>query len=1032
MENRMLLNVAFKKVISGLNTAQHEAVNTIDGPVLVVAGPGTGKTQLLAARIGNILLNSDTKPGEILCLTYTDAGSIAMRQRLLKFIGPEAYKVQIFTYHAFCNTVIQENIEYFGGFRNLDKVSELDQADILQEIIDALDQDNILRRLKGDMYYEEKRMKDLFGIMKKENWSPSFIKSHIDEYRKDIYDNPDFLYKRKYTDKKSGKVYEKGDANVNKINKELDKYDVLEAAIFQFDEYNKKLLARERFDYDDMIRWVISAFKKQELLLAKYQERFQYFLVDEYQDTNGSQNALIFSLASYWDNPNLFVVGDDDQSIYRFQGANMANIVDFKERFKPKVIVLDYNYRSSQEILDVSKNLIEYNQERLVYQYPEYTKNLLEKKTVGLIKADPNIYKFHNPFHEESFIANEIIRLYKEGVDLSSVAVIYPKHANAERIVRYLSLEQIPLNLKRRLDVLKLAEARKIINILRYMFAEYQDMHKGEHYLFEILHYVNFGIKAKDIAKLSAYCGRRSGESNTRPRWRDSYDNLQLLKSIGISEPEKIVQTAELIEHWIQQIPNVTLQVLIETIYTESNILHEALKGNDTAWQLQILNTLLDFVKEESVKTPEIDLKEFLRMVDKMLYSNVQIPIQKITHNAEGVHFLTGHSSKGLEFEYVFILNATQQNWIKSRRNTNQYSIPPNITLASRESDVEDDRRLFYVAMTRAKSHLNISFATRNDKDKDVEAASFISELLGNGMNKIQQMEVPEDQVLTYIAGSMLKKEIEPSLLDHELIDQVLSHYSMSVTALNKYLACPVRFYFENILRVPSARYPSTGFGNAMHYALEQFFLHIESREQKQIGSQEELLQHFNRGMDKYRSHFTEMEFANYKTHGAQTLASYYDRYQEQWDPGLQYKVEHQIQLTEHKGVPINGKIDKLIILPKNEVEVVDYKTGKIDASRTKPPLGEEDNGGDYWRQIVFYRMLIDADPLHQYKMKAGTMDYLEPNKSTGEFTKKVLQVSDMELGLVEDQLVDSYQKNSSACIYRRMPRGTLQMVQFH
>ena len=188
MENRNLLNQAFKKVIAGLNSAQQEAVNSIDGPVLVVAGPGTGKTQLLAARIGNILLNSDTKPGEILCLTYTDAGSIAMRQRLLKFIGPEAYKVQIFTYHAFCNTVIQENIEYFGGFRNLDMVSELDQADILQEIIDALDQDNILRRLRGDMYYEEKRMKDLFGTMKKENWSPSFIKNHIDQYRIPVID----------------------------------------------------------------------------------------------------------------------------------------------------------------------------------------------------------------------------------------------------------------------------------------------------------------------------------------------------------------------------------------------------------------------------------------------------------------------------------------------------------------------------------------------------------------------------------------------------------------------------------------------------------------------------------------------------------------------------------------------------------------------------------------------------------------------------------------------------------------------------
>lgn len=1008
--NRIKQNEAFKQALDLLNEDQRKAVDLIDGAILVIAGPGTGKTQLLAARIGNILLNSDAAPNEILCLTYTDAGSVAMRQRLLKFIGPEAYKVQIFTFHAFCNSIIQENIEYFGGYRKLDRLTDMEQVDILHEMIDELDQDNVLRRLRGQMYFEANRMQDLFGIMKKEHWSAAFIQERIDTYITELYEDPEYRYKRKYTNSKTGEQFEKGDIKEKAIQAEIKKLEPLSAAILLLDKYNEKLKEKERFDYDDMIIWVLDAFKNNTQLLAVYQERYQYILADEYQDTNGAQNELIFHLADYWENPNLFVVGDDDQSIYRFQGANMDNIVHFKQKYDPKIIVLKQNYRSSQEILDVAKNLIEQNDDRLVRRFPEYTKDLIQAKTEGLVKQKPKVLEFYNSFYEEAYVCNQIVKLFEQGEDLSEVTVIYRSHANAEKMVRYLTQKGVPLNLKRKLNVLELAEAKKIINILKYIQEEYQVMHRGEYLLFDIFHLSNFGLNAKDVARLSMHCSKRD-EAGNCVRWRDCYDDASLLQKIGVNDVDAMVRLAGMLEIWIGNIPNFTTQILIEKIYTEGSILENALTSDNVKWELQILNTLLDFVKEESVKNPSMDLKELVRMIDKMNYAGVSLPIEKIFHIAEGVNFTTAHSSKGLEFECVFIVNATEKSWIKSKSNSNKFSFPKNLTLSSREQSLEDDRRLFYVSMTRAKSYLHISYSTHDEQEKELTMASFIPELLGGELSAIQEMTVEEDVVFEYTAMTMMNANLKESLFDHHLIDQVLENYSMSVTALNKYLRCPLSFYFENILRVPSARYPGAGFGNAVHYALEQYFMNAGNANEKHWRDKEKLIGYFEKGMDLFKSHFTGIEFENHVTHGVEILKSYFDEYVGSWDSSLQYKVEHTIRLTEHNGIPINGKIDKLIIYPNNEVEVVDYKTGAYKSQNLKPPLGDEDPGGDYWRQIVFYRMLIDADPIHRYQMRAGFIDFVEPDKQTDSYKRIAFEVSPFEIHHVEKQLESSYQK---------------------
>ncbi|MCC6817871.1 MAG: UvrD-helicase domain-containing protein, partial [Bacteroidia bacterium] len=272
----------FQSLLSKLNEKQREAVEQIEGPVMVVAGPGTGKTQILAARIANILVKTDTNPGQILCLTYTDAGVVAMRERLIQFIGPAAYRVHIHTFHSLCNDIIQFNSSYFG-YKNLQPAGELEVYEILREILNEIPNDHPLKRFKGDVYLDADDLRYLFDVLKKENFNLNEIKSAADKYLEDKKDNGDFIYKV------NGKNFKKGDIKVKDLKEEELRIEKFKAAVDLSLEFSKKMEERKLYDFSDMILWVLKAFNDDKDFLLNYQERFLYFLVDEFQDTNGSQ-----------------------------------------------------------------------------------------------------------------------------------------------------------------------------------------------------------------------------------------------------------------------------------------------------------------------------------------------------------------------------------------------------------------------------------------------------------------------------------------------------------------------------------------------------------------------------------------------------------------------------------------------------------------------------------------------------------------------------------------------------------------------
>src|ERR1700756_2144487 len=390
-------NEKFQEALNRLNPEQRSAVDQMEGPVLVVAGPGTGKTQILAARIGKILLETDANAHEILCLTYTDAGAVAMRKRLFEFIGPDAYRVNIYTFHAFCNEIIQENLEYFGKM-NLEPISDLESAMLFRELVDEFPNDHLLKRFTGEIYYDVPRLRSLFSVMKRENWNEEMIRIAVTQYLDDLPNREEFIYKRG----NPAKGIKPGDPKQKDIDAANEVMAKLLAAVSEYQRYDAKMKKESRYDYDDMITWVLKAFRENEDLLRRYQERYQYILVDEFQDTSGSQNDLLKFILNYWETPNVFVVGDDDQSIYKFQGANMKNILDFANEYSKslKTVVLKDNYRSNQLILDVSKALIENNRERLTAQL-ELDKNLESAHPrFSELMIEPQVKEYENPNQE--------------------------------------------------------------------------------------------------------------------------------------------------------------------------------------------------------------------------------------------------------------------------------------------------------------------------------------------------------------------------------------------------------------------------------------------------------------------------------------------------------------------------------------------------------------------------------------------------------------------------------------------------------
>ncbi len=1007
--NKEGLEKKFEEEFARLNREQQRAVNTIDGPVMVIAGPGTGKTQILASRIGKILLDTDTLPENILCLTYTDAGVVAMRKRLLQFIGPDAYKVNIYTFHAFCNDVIQENLSLFEK-TSLDPISELENIELYKELIDSFSKTNPLKRYRGDVYYEIKNLQNLFSTMKKEGWTPAFINSKIDEYLASLPTRDEFVYKRKFRDFKAG------DLKKDKIEDEKEKMEKLRAAVNEFDRFQELMRKRNRYDFDDMINWVIRAFEENKNLLADYQEKYQYILVDEYQDTSGTQNRIVELLISYWDQPNVFVVGDDDQSIYRFQGANVVNMVRFADSYKDSLnkIVLVNNYRSTQPILDIAKSLINRNNERLIKQWSDLSKDLLSSnQRLSEFKYPPIIREYENQHHEMIGITLQLQDLLQKGIEPGRIGVIYKENKYGEELTRYCQLLKIPVYSRRKMNILEIPLAQKIILVLRYLAAEHDTPYGGDEMLFEILHFDWFNIPAIEVAKLSI--------ETSEKKFEDRKTSIRQLLTEKANAPAKDLFSASLhdglrsasviIEKLIKDVPNTTLQILFENIIREAGVLSTIMQSDDKLWQMQVLTGLFDFIKEETHRQPLLSLQELVNIIDLMEREELALPLQQVSGSDKGINLMTAHGSKGLEFEYVFFAGCNASFWEKKRKPAGGYRLPDTIfSTQAQHKDEEELRRLFYVALTRAEQHLFISYSKFKPDGKELEPSMFIAEIQDQHPELItQQGQITEDEVSFF--STLQFKQVAPEVakLEKEYIGRLLEKFSMNVTALNNYLKCPLEFYFRNLVRIPSPKNEATEFGSSVHYALEQLFRKMQDSNTGQFPSCDEFIADFEWYMHRHRESFTKEQFERRLEYGQDTLRNYYETYIHSFNKIV--AIERNIRNVVVKGVPLKGKLDKLEFDGK-QVVVVDYKTGDPEKalSKLKPPHDKDPNGGDYWRQAVFYKILVDNYPSKDWKVVSTEFDFVEPDKKKNYRKEKVI-ITPADITTVTEQITSTWEK---------------------
>ena len=1018
-------NQAFRQFLDSLNPAQRQAVELIEGPVLVIAGPGTGKTQLLSARVGKILLETDTRPQNILCLTFTDAGVSAMRARLLERIGPEAHRVPIQTFHAFCHRIIQENLELFGR-TNLEPLTDLERIEIVRQLLGQLPASHPLREGQKEVFQYESHLRDLFANMKKEGWTPAEVLEKTAAYLAGLPEHPDFIYQR------NTKHAKKGEPKSQKIEEVTERMVRLRAGAELYPKYQAALERMGRYEYEDMLLWVLRAFGSNEALLRNYQERYLYLMVDEYQDTNGAQNRLLQLLLDYWDQPNIFIVGDDDQSIYEFQGARLQNLLDFHRQYRADLltVVLEENYRSTQGILDAAHRVIGHNTIRAVHALDEpLTKDL---RAHTRTQTEPRLHVYENRLQEVADVVAQIEQLIQNGTAPRDIAVLYARHKQAGRLLTLLEKKGIAYQTKRPINLLDLPWMQQFRSLLRYLHEEVLRPFSGEARLFRLLHAAFFGLAPLDLARLAVVLRPQSSPlvpGSDPGHWRMLLANAPALQALQLVDPQKIITTARHFEEWIGDLHNVSIPVFVERLYTQSGLLAYALAQPDKIWWLQTLNTFLNFVQTEAIRHPRFTLGRLLAVLDSMDDNRLSLPVQQpVRSAADGVQLFTAHGAKGLEFEHVFMLDCTDDAWGKSATGyRGRFALPDTLTLSGEEDALEARRRLFYVAMTRAKRQLQLSYGRVGEDNKPLHQVGFIEE---TQLPKTE-ITVPAETLLD-TQTLLLLESAQPviSLPEPALLDDLLRSFSLSVRSLSRYLRCPLAFYYTDLLGIPETVSEPAAYGQAMHGAMQQFFLKAKNEAQPAFGSAESLARLFAAEMERQRGFFSDHAFTQRLALGKDLLRRYHTAQLPQWR--TRFMVERRVDRVELDGVPLTGVLDKVEWLDNATLRIVDYKTGTPDPKKTAAPDEKQLHGGDYWQQLAFYKILLDRSQLYPESVGTAAVSWLSPDRKGG-FPVVELEFSVAEIQGVERVIRGTYAKiqnreftqgcGQEGCIWCRMHR---------
>ncbi len=971
---RTLVTSRFEELYKKLNPEQKKAVDTIEGPVMVIAGPGTGKTQILTLRIANILKETDASPDSVLALTFTESGVHAMRKRLVDIIGTTGYKVTISTFHGFANDVIKKYPESFPRIIGANNATDIDQIRIMEEVIN----DTKLEKLKpyGDLFYYVRPLLEEIKHLKREDIDPEHLEKIIAKQESDFQNIPDLYYEKgAYKGKMKG-AYKDLEKHIAK-NKEL---------LVVYRAYEAKLQQERLFDFEDMIMELVRALKQNEDLRLRLQETYQYILADEHQDANQAQNHILQELTNFHDNPNLFIVGDEKQAIYRFQGASLENFLYFKRIYPEAVLIsLIHNYRSTQPILDGSQSLIEKNA-----IYDSSLRVSLKSQSDSPVKI--NIAGFKKAEDEYIYLITDIEKKIQAGIKPQEIAILFRNNSDVVPLVKALEKTNLPFSVESGQNILADHTIHKLILLLK---ATHE---LGNHHLLADVLFIDFlNLNHLDIYKISA---------QAKVEKKNLYDCIQ-------DEPH-FKPLFENLTRWAKAARNKNLVDFFEEIVRESGFLDYILKEKGSLDKLSKLEALFNEVKKVAQNHKSYRLADFIRYLEILDTHHVSISAGIHIQAPQGVRLMTAHRSKGLEFDYVYIIGACDGHW-GNKRSVKYFHVPlPGFD--STYDPMEDERRLFYVALTRARKSVTITWCQQNPDGKGEQLPSqFLEEIEKSHTEELETNTIIQSLTIpSFSFAPQLNFGID--IQNKSFLQKLFLDQGLAVTALNNYLDCPWKWFFQNLIRIPMPQSKHQMYGTAVHETFKSFFDAYRVEEDLR---KEQLLILFENNLQ--RKPFEQRDYEDSLIKGREALGGYYDAYTNTWSRNI---------LTEFtiKGVPVlfktdqgadetlllRGQLDKIEIGEGRSVSVIDYKTKK-PMTRNEIEGKTKNSDGAYKRQLIFYKLLLDTYEEGKYVMNTGTIDFVEPD-TEGRYKKETFEITDGDVGelrgLITTTAQDMYEMN--------------------
>lgn len=875
--------------LSKFNKEQIQAITFGDGPLLIIAGAGTGKTTVITERIKYLILEKGVKPQEILALTFTEKASAEMEERIDKIMPYGYTQMWIETFHSFCDLILKEETINIGMNPNYKLMTETDSVLFLRKNIFDLNL-SYYKPLGNPTKFLEALLEH-FSRLKDEDITPE-----------------NYL---KFANEESLKLKNKNLPEEEKI--EIEKILELTNAYKKYEELKVK---EGMMDFSDLISNTLLLLRTRKNILKKYQNQFKYVLVDEFQDTNYAQNELAILLAG--NNKNITVVADDDQAIYRWRGAALSNVLQFKKNFEgAQIITLTKNYRSTQEILDRSYKLIQHNNPNRLEMIEGINKKLTAERK---IKGD-KIELIHTERSEEEAesIAKKILSLTgsKGKYDFKDISILTRANNHAQPITAALQRFKIPYQF---LGPGQLFHQEEIKDLIAYLKVLYNIEDSVS--LFRLLNMEIFDIQPKDINYLLNFSKKRN---------LTLFETLGKLDEIFLSDEskEKITNIQKMILRHLERVKKDTAGQILYYFLVDTGLFQKLTKY-DTAKEEKIAQNVAKFfdkLKSFEYNNEDSSIYAIVDWIDLMMQVG-ESPLAANTDWREynAVNILTVHSSKGLEFPVVFLINLVSNRFPSTERRE-KIPLSPKIikeVLLDEDYHLQEERRLFYVGMTRARDQLFFT-ASRfyGEGKRERKLSNFITETLSEQEIKKKE-EIKNVKQLSLID---IKKDYEKKDEAEKIVKPPLKLDFISFSQLQAFDICPLHFKARYIDRIPTEPNSSLSFGTTIHNALKDFYKQIKLGEKVKQSDLTEIIKR-NWLADGYQSKFHEKEAL---IKAEEIMKNYYQNY---FNPKIiPQELEMSFSFHLENGPKVIGKIDRIDLLEDGTIEIIDYKTGAFDSS---------------------------------------------------------------------------------------------------